>query len=347
MIPKISTIIPTYQRPLLLKRAILSVLNQSYKNVRVLVCDNHSADETAKVVAELKKNDDRIDYVCHKENMGGLYNFNYGFSHVATEYFSIMSDDDVLLPDFYEAALKGFEKYPDIKIFAGAAIYMDEKGRVLGAPHEEKKEEYLFPPSGFFRMMESKDLVWTAMLFKSDVLDEVGLLRENVGILTNFDFQSKIAVKFPILIQAKPFAIFVSHDSSATASLDYRAIWPYWFKVYDNLIEQNKNLSPDLKLRIKETIKKELVSSLRGLGIKALKENVGKDFKDVVDVLKNLEATREVKSLNRVNFVIRLPFGRKLFLFLNNIRKIVKKLVIKGERQKRKFSPYADFLKIN
>ena len=60
--PMITTIIPTYRRPKLLRRAILSVLNQTYTNIQVCVFDNASGDETALVVAELARMDNRVKY---------------------------------------------------------------------------------------------------------------------------------------------------------------------------------------------------------------------------------------------------------------------------------------------
>ena len=97
--PLITTIIPTYRRPKLLKRAIKSVLNQTYPHFQVCVYDNASEDETAEVVAEFAKKDPRVKYHCHPENIGAIKNFKYGLERVGTEYFSILLDDDLLLPN--------------------------------------------------------------------------------------------------------------------------------------------------------------------------------------------------------------------------------------------------------
>src|SRR5437016_10001362 len=99
--PLIATIIPTYRRPKLLQRAIRSVLNQTYPHVQIRVYDNSSGDETASVVAELAKKDPRVKYHCHSQNIGSFKNFEYGLKQVDTEWFSILSDDDLILPEFY------------------------------------------------------------------------------------------------------------------------------------------------------------------------------------------------------------------------------------------------------
>src|SRR4030067_3693919 len=100
--PFITAIIPTYRRPKLLRRAVLSVLNQTYPHLRVCVYDNASGDETEEVVAELMQKDSRVRYHRHPENIGLFNNFNYGLQEIETSFFSLLSDDDVLVPTFYE-----------------------------------------------------------------------------------------------------------------------------------------------------------------------------------------------------------------------------------------------------
>jgi len=68
--PLITTVIPTYRRPRLLKRAILSALGQTYRNIQVCVYDNASGDETAEVVAGIANGDRRVKYYCHPTNIG-------------------------------------------------------------------------------------------------------------------------------------------------------------------------------------------------------------------------------------------------------------------------------------
>ena len=103
---KVTALIPTYKRPKLLRRAILSVLNQTHSNLQISVFDNASGDTTEKMVSQLKKNDTRIFYHCHSTNIGALQNFKYAFESVNTPYFSVLSDDDVLAPDFYTNAIE-------------------------------------------------------------------------------------------------------------------------------------------------------------------------------------------------------------------------------------------------
>ena len=102
--PLVTTIIPTFRRPILVRRAIISALSQTLSDLRVSVYDNGSDDETEATVRDLQSIDSRIDYYRHPSNIGALNNFNFGLSRVESDYFSFLSDDDFLLPDFYELA---------------------------------------------------------------------------------------------------------------------------------------------------------------------------------------------------------------------------------------------------
>ena len=156
--PMITTIIPTYRRPDMLRRAIKSVLNQTYRNLQVCVYDDASGDETASVVAELQKEDSRVKYFCHPKNIGGDENYVYGMGHVDTPFFSFLADDDVLLPNFYQLAMDNFNKYPDAMLFAGTTIPMSNDGGILNRPFPSswRRYGYYVEPTGMLEMLNGE-----------------------------------------------------------------------------------------------------------------------------------------------------------------------------------------------
>jgi glycosyltransferase involved in cell wall biosynthesis len=159
--PLITTIIPTYRRPAMLRRAIKSVLDQTYPNFKVCVYDNASGDETAEVVAEFAREDTRVQYHCHKENIGAVKNFCYGLNEIDTPYYSILSDDDVLLPLFYETVMADFKKYPDAFFAITGTIRMDIDGTVLGVPILKWQPGFYEPPNGLYEMLSKSHLFET------------------------------------------------------------------------------------------------------------------------------------------------------------------------------------------
>ena len=83
--PLISVIIPTFRRPQLLKRAIDSVLAQTYPHFQICIYDDASKDETCQIIEQYR--DERITYHAHLENIGLNNNYNYGLDRVNTPLF--------------------------------------------------------------------------------------------------------------------------------------------------------------------------------------------------------------------------------------------------------------------
>jgi glycosyltransferase involved in cell wall biosynthesis len=99
--PKVSVIIPTYNRKAMLRGAVESILAQDYPHIEVIVSDNASNDGTDELMKGYT-NDNRVSYIRHDQNMGFGYNFKNAFLNVATgQYTMILCDDDCLIDSKY------------------------------------------------------------------------------------------------------------------------------------------------------------------------------------------------------------------------------------------------------
>jgi len=76
-LPIVTVLFPTHKRPEKLRRAIQSVLAQTYTSLKIIVLDNASNDETPEVVRNCMKNDSRVVYYAHEENIGITENFQF------------------------------------------------------------------------------------------------------------------------------------------------------------------------------------------------------------------------------------------------------------------------------
>jgi glycosyltransferase involved in cell wall biosynthesis len=98
MDPLVSVLIPTFNRSVLLRRALGSVQAQAYRNIEILVSDNHSTDDTLAVVEEFARRDSRMRYMTTPpNNTSAMVNFR-GLVQAATgKYAVILADDDFFL----------------------------------------------------------------------------------------------------------------------------------------------------------------------------------------------------------------------------------------------------------
>src|SRR3984957_13165227 len=192
----ITTIIPTYKRPKLLRRAILSALGQTISDIQVQVYDDASNDETEEVVRECMRKDGRVKYHRHPRNIGLLQNYQFSLAEVKTEYFSFLSDDDVLFPWFYEETLRALHRFPECAFAAGAAIIMTEGGKVVRVPLDLWKKEGVFvPPEGMLEMI-SKYPIPSCILFHRKVLETVMIDMENT-LAWDCDYLLQCASGYP------------------------------------------------------------------------------------------------------------------------------------------------------
>lgn len=252
----ITTIIPTYKRPKLLKRALSSVLNQTYPNFEVHVYDNASGDETSDVVHEFMRQDPRVKYHCHPHNIGMMANYAFALNQVKTPYFSLLSDDDVIFPWFFEVALKGFESFPDAAFSAASTIIMSEKGDVIRVPLDAwTREGYFDAPQGVLEMI-SKYPVPTCILFCKKLIDEVPIDRAN-SLTWDCDFLMQIAARHPIYISKRPCGIFLHHEHSYSNAQDFEK-WEQSLKCMSKRLDSLENLSADVKNLASELIVSDL-----------------------------------------------------------------------------------------
>ncbi|MDH6056255.1 glycosyltransferase family 2 protein [Umezakia ovalisporum] len=95
---KISVCIPTFNRQNLLPYAIESVLQQSYQDFELIVCDDGSTDGTPELMSQYT--DNKIKYIRHWQNIGKSNNMRSGFDAAQGEYFIKFDDDDRLTTNF-------------------------------------------------------------------------------------------------------------------------------------------------------------------------------------------------------------------------------------------------------
>ncbi len=139
--PKVSVILPTYNRAKYISRAIDSVLAQTYKDWELIIIDDGSTDNTKEVVEPYLK-DKRIKYVW-KENGGVSSARNKGLDMATGEFVAFLDSDDFYMPEKLEKSLEVFDRYPDVILVAHNVVnFFDEN-----SSFEEilKRKEYSQP----------------------------------------------------------------------------------------------------------------------------------------------------------------------------------------------------------
>lgn len=218
MSTRITTVIPTYRRPRLLVRALRSVLAQSYGDFEVCVYDNASGDETPDVVAQLAARDPRVRYYRHARNIGMMENFAFGISHVETPLFNILSDDDFLLPGFFEDAIGALTTRPAAGFYFGGLLFFDGLG-VVRAPVENWKVKGVVAPAHMFKaLFPGAWVTWTSSVFRTETVRRAGGLKPQLGYGADVELLLRLAAGNSAFVSRRPSAVMDLHQGSASAA---------------------------------------------------------------------------------------------------------------------------------
>lgn len=99
--PRVSIILPTYNRSSLVRRCVDSILKQTYTNWELIISDDGSIDDTATIVMEFTKLDSRIKVNINANNQGSPRNRNIALAMATGELTLYIEDDLILHPDFW------------------------------------------------------------------------------------------------------------------------------------------------------------------------------------------------------------------------------------------------------
>jgi glycosyltransferase involved in cell wall biosynthesis len=121
--PLVSIILCTYNRAHLVKRAIASVLTQSYRNWELIIIDDGSADDTWQVVMPVVKSDPRVTY-CYHTNTGLPRSRNIGITLASGEYTTFLDSDDEYRDNHLSVRIEAMEHKPLLALLYGGIEYV-------------------------------------------------------------------------------------------------------------------------------------------------------------------------------------------------------------------------------
>lgn len=184
----VSVIIPTYNREATIKRAIDSVLNQTYSSLELIVVDDGSTDKTVELVDSYQ--DKRIRLVCLAKHSGANVARNKGISVAKGKYIAFQDSDDEWMQDKLYQQITYLEK--EDKDVCYCPYVLHEDGRIKIIPeyagnkqlHEEKIKEIL----------QRKNVISTqTLIIRRNVIEKVGGFDETLPRLQDYEFAIRLA----------------------------------------------------------------------------------------------------------------------------------------------------------
>lgn len=140
---KVAVIMSTYNGEKFVKEQIDSILNQTYKNIKLIVRDDGSRDKTVEIIKEYQKEHENIELVVG-ENLGFIKSFFELLKIAQADYYAYADQDDIWLPNKIELAVESLNALDNDKpnMVFGNSDYYDEKMALIG--YGEKNRVYSF-----------------------------------------------------------------------------------------------------------------------------------------------------------------------------------------------------------
>jgi glycosyltransferase involved in cell wall biosynthesis len=271
---KISVIIPTFNRSNVVRRAIDSVLLQTYKNFELIIVDDGSTDDTHDILKDYIVSE-RIIYV-RSENKGVSAARNLGVSLSNGEYISFLDSDDEWLPCKLQMQIDLIKQGPELECVHGEEIWIRNAKRV-----NQKKIHQKFGGDIFEKCLGLCLISPSAVMISKRLYTEMNGFDEDYIVCEDYDLWLKITSLYKVGFIKEPIITkYGGHDDQLSAK--YFAMDYYRVKSMDRILKI-RDLSNERVSLVKETIVKKASILLKGYE----KHNNMKDHAEILEILES------------------------------------------------------------
>lgn len=326
---KISIIVPVYNAENCIERAVMSLLNQEYKDLEIILINDGSTDESLKKCEELKEKDKRI-IVIDKPNTGISSTRNIGIDNATGEFITFIDSDDYVDSKAYKNCMDVFNKYNiDLLKFSYYKEskhnkvrydFKTEAGKIINI---DGNKDFLLK-----NIFDSKDFegIWN-LIVKKELIDRHRIrFDENLIVAEDFRFMTEcLAYAKNIYILNTPFYHYVINVESITQKYDLIKTIKRCDSIISSYIESSKKLGKNIKDN-EFCIKKILDQLFAKSALIAEHEKYAK-FKESINKINELKSFNLLKEEGNVKNIPSIySFYIKLKL-KNKIKTIAKRIV--------------------
>lgn len=194
---KVSIITPSFNQALFLEDCIRSVLSQSYPNIEYIIIDGGSSDGSLEII---KKYEDQLAYWISEPDKGQSEAINKGFRKATGDVIAWLNSDDMYFPDAVATAVRVFNQNPELTLFYGDCVFIDDSGCFLR--YFTEVEDF-----NLDRLLNFSDFIMQPTTFFSrSQLIKVSFLDEGLEYTMDWDLWCKLARVGPVHYERKLIA---------------------------------------------------------------------------------------------------------------------------------------------
>lgn len=165
----------------ILAKSINSILNQTYRDFELIICDDGSSNECFEWAREICKDDNRVIFVKNDENMGLSHALNKCLKEANGEYIARMDDDDCAHLDRFEKQVEFLDSHPEIGLVSSSVNLFDDERGIWGKiryPEYIKAKDFLY----------TSPVIHPAVMARKSAYDAVQGYNESKKVLRSEDY---------------------------------------------------------------------------------------------------------------------------------------------------------------
>lgn len=180
--PLVSVGLPVYNGEHYLGEAIESILEQSERDLELVISDNASTDSTPDIIDSYARMDGRIRWTRFDENRGAAANYNFVFHGALGRYFTWAAHDDIMKPDFVRVCLEAHDRIDQLATAYPRSEFIDAEGAVTHPDVDTQQALSGRPSVRAYRMLERMSMAHAVFgLHDAEVLRRTALIGNYVS----------------------------------------------------------------------------------------------------------------------------------------------------------------------
>lgn len=192
--PKISVLLPVYNAEDYLKEAILSVLNQTFKDFELIILNDGSTDKSENIIQTFT--DSRIHYVANETNLGLIKTLNKGIALSRGKYIARMDADDICSTNRFEKQFSFLEQNSNVVLCGSWAKIIDEFGNIKGR----------------IKRIDSNELIRANMLFTTPFIHPTLMIRREAIVKNSYNLDAKHCEDLELLVRMSQIQDYHFHN---------------------------------------------------------------------------------------------------------------------------------------
>ena len=194
--PLVSVVIPTYQRPKLVERAVNSVLNQRYENIEIIVVN----DDPETDLSHIEEMGEEVQLLNHEENRGACEARNKGIKKSKGKYIGLLDDDDEYLEEKIEKQVRQFQQLPEEYGMVYSGVKEVRNGQTVNKKIRSGRKFLSRKREGWVyqELLRGNMIPAPTVMVKKECFEQVGMFDPGFESSQDLDMWLRIARKYKI-----------------------------------------------------------------------------------------------------------------------------------------------------